>query len=372
MANFSLTNHAIGMVYPGNIMQVDDTGLPSLLVFIPKFKNSDVLNGGDDSTHPAFIVNGQEIPGFYYSKFQNRVYDGVAYSLPGEDPTVAISLDTAMERCEAKGNGWHLSTAAEWAAIALWCKKNGFLPLGNNYYGRDYYEDGYRATPTTYGSDGRPNRVRTGTGPLSWSHDKTMSGIWDLNGNVHEIQSGLRIVWGELQILAHNDAADPDNPQNDTSTLWRAINAADGSLVEPVCKTTDSAPNTSGSTVRVDYYNEAWRFRRGYTSAIDTPKADAFGTTVCEALGDATKVLLRALALIPDEGEEDTQYETSAHYDKDLVHFGARSAENFIMRGGCFNSSYGSGLFYINVTPRSGANAYRGFRCAYIPEIAQA
>lgn len=123
MANFDLTNLAVKMICPNNVVKTDDTDLPSVLVYIPKFKNSDVLTGGNDSTHPAFIVNGVEIPGFYYGKYQAKVYNSVAYSLPGEDPTASINFDTARARCEAKGAGWHLSTNAEWAAIALWCKK---------------------------------------------------------------------------------------------------------------------------------------------------------------------------------------------------------------------------------------------------------
>ena len=119
MANFDLTNLAVKMICPNNVVKTDDTDLPSVLVYIPKFKNSDVLTGGNDSTHPAFIVNGVEIPGFYYGKYQAKVYNSVAYSLPGEDPTASINFDTARARCEAKGAGWHLSTNAEWAAIAL-------------------------------------------------------------------------------------------------------------------------------------------------------------------------------------------------------------------------------------------------------------
>lgn len=220
MANFDLTNLAVKMICPNNVVKTDDTDLPSVLVYIPKFKNSDVLTGGNDSTHPAFIVNGVEIPGFYYGKYQAKVYNSVAYSLPGEDPTARINFDTARARCEAKGAGWHLSTNAEWAAIALWCKKNGFLPYGNNNYGKDSRESNYKAVPSYYES-GKIARVATGTGPISWSHDKTMAGIWDLNGNVWEWQGGIRLVWGELQILANNDAADPDNPQNATSTCWK-------------------------------------------------------------------------------------------------------------------------------------------------------
>ena len=70
MANFDLTNLAVKMICPNNVVKTDDTDLPSVLVYIPKFKNSDVLTGGNDSTHPAFIVNGVEIPGFYYGKYQ--------------------------------------------------------------------------------------------------------------------------------------------------------------------------------------------------------------------------------------------------------------------------------------------------------------
>ena len=91
MANFDLSGLALKSVCPNNEIFVDDADLPSVMVYIPKFKNSDVLTGGNDSTHPAFIVNGQEIPGFWYSKYQNVVHttqltDGsiaAAYSLPG-------------------------------------------------------------------------------------------------------------------------------------------------------------------------------------------------------------------------------------------------------------------------------------------------
>ena len=166
MANFDLTNLAVKIVCPNNVVKTDDTDLPSVLVYIPKFKNSDVLTGGNDSTHPAFIVNGVEIPGFYYGKYQAKVYNSVAYSLPGEDPTASINFDTARARCEAKGAGWHLSTNAEWAAIALWCKKNGFLPYGNNNYGKDSRESNYKAVPSYYES-GKIARVATGTGPIS-------------------------------------------------------------------------------------------------------------------------------------------------------------------------------------------------------------
>ena len=77
MANFDLSMLALKSVCPNNTIEVDDTDLPSVLVYIPAFKNSDVLTGGNDSIHPAFIVNGVQIPGFYYSKYQNVVHAAI-------------------------------------------------------------------------------------------------------------------------------------------------------------------------------------------------------------------------------------------------------------------------------------------------------
>ena len=361
MANFDLTNLAVKMICPNNVVKTDDTDLPSVLVYIPKFKNSDVLTGGNDSTHPAFIVNGVEIPGFYYGKYQAKVYNSVAYSLPGEDPTASINFDTARARCEAKGAGWHLSTNAEWAAIALWCKKNGFLPYGNNNYGKDSRESNYKAVPSYYES-GKIARVATGTGPISWSHDKTMAGIWDLNGNVWEWQGGIRLVWGELQILANNDAADPDNPQNATSTCWKAINAADGALVDPESKTTDSSAHVSGKTVKLDYVNNKWTYSTSITNAKDESRSCAFYQVAADSsIGDAAKVMLRALALLPDSDV------TTDVYEGDYMWWNNGVAERCVSRGGYWYYGASAGVFSLDGDySRGRVSTSVGFRAACV------
>lgn len=369
MANFDLTNLAVKTICPNNSVMVDDTDLPSVMVYIPAFKNSEVLTGGNDSIHPAFIVNGQQIKGFWYGKYQAHNYKGVAYSLPAEDPTASINFDTAVNACEAKGHGWHLSTNAEWAAIALWCKKNDFMPYGNNNWGKDSRESNFKAIPMTYeggeSHKGEPAHVATGTGPLTWSHDKTLAGIWDLNGNVWEWQGGIRLVWGELQILANNDAADPDNPQNATSTCWKAISATDGSLVEPECKTTDSAPKLSGSTVKLDYVSSAWQYNTTVASSEDQNRSCAFGkVTAAEAIGDAAKVLLRSLALLPDQGAEE------ADYEGDYMWWNNKQAERCVYRGGAWYPGAAAGVFSLHGGgARSHSSADLGFRPAYIPEV---
>ena len=51
-----------------NTVLYDDKGNPSIMVVIPKFKISDVIEGGANTTHPAFIVNGVEKDCIYLGK----------------------------------------------------------------------------------------------------------------------------------------------------------------------------------------------------------------------------------------------------------------------------------------------------------------
>lgn len=217
----------------------------------------------------------------------------------------------------------------------------------------------------SYYESGKIARVATGTGPISWSHDKTMAGIWDLNGNVWEWQGGIRLVWGELQILANNDAADPDNPQNATSTCWKAINAADGALVDPESKTTDSSAHVSGKTVKLDYVNNKWTYSTSITNAKDESRSCAFyQATADSSIGDAAKVMLRALALLPDSDV------TTDVYEGDYMWWNNGVAERCVYRGGSWSNGANAGVFsLLGNNSRGNASTYIGFRAAYIPEI---
>lgn len=248
--------------------------------------------------------------------------------------------------------------------VMEWFEMDDSLPYGNNNYGKDSRESNYKAVPSYYES-GKIARVATGTGPISWSHDKTMAGIWDLNGNVWEWQGGIRLVWGELQILANNDAADPDNPQNATSTCWKAINAADGALVDPESKTTDSSAHVSGKTVKLDYVNNKWTYSTSITNAKDESRSCAFYQVAADSsIGDAAKVMLRALALLPDSDV------TTDVYEGDYMWWNNGVAERCVCRGGGWGSGANAGVFYLyGGNSRSGVSAAVGFRAAYIPEI---
>ena len=358
MANFDLVNLALKATCPGNEIILDDKGLPSVMVRIPKFKISDVIDGGSDSAHPAFIVNGVEVPEIYISKFQNVVHNGRAYSLPGEDPRTSITFDTARQACEAKGPGWHLMTHAEWAAIALWCRKNNLMPKGNNNYGKDTSESTYVAIPTYIDEQGRTCRVATGSGPVTWSHNGEVTGIWDLNGNVSEWCGGYRTVDGEIQVLPNNNAADSNNSQVADSTKWKAI-MPDGSLVDPGTPGTlkwdyTADPGTSGEKP----------FRLNTTLEYQQTVEGVYGSVTFQSLTAADGVdvpeILKALALFPaDSGDHGSDRITMRNIGERLAY-----------RGGGWLSGSLAGVFCVSGhLSRSGAATDLGFRSAFIPGI---
>ena len=355
MSNFDLSSLALRSAFPTNSLICDDTQLPSVMVFIPKFKMSDVIDGGSDSTHPAFIVDGVEKDGIYISKYQNIVREANPYSLPGEDPATSVNFDNAFNYCATKGQGWHLMTAMEWGAISLWCKKNGHLPYGNNNNGKDTKETLRKAIPSYIDENGIVMRTATGTGPVEWSHNKQADGIYDLNGNVWEWNSGIRLLNGELQILENNNAANRVNSQSSNSTHWRAIDGTTGDLI---------IPNTIGSTpysIKLDLVDGKWTWITGAISTqgeADTKFVNVASTGLCEK----AKELLYALGLLPhDTGD----YGTAPLHANNTINV-VTPNELMLFSGGASSTGGSTGLFRrVFLYKRINGADTVGFRSAY-------
>lgn len=352
MGNYDQMAAAVSELSGGkSVVLLDDIGLPSIYVRIPKGKNSDLVSGLSQNIHPAFNVesNGAvvEKTAFYYSKYQNIIENGRAYSLAHRDPANSLNFDAARQACEAKGPGFHLATLSEWAYLALWCRRNGTMPHGNNNYGCDSsytYEKGEESAKDS----GRTGRCFTGSGPNTWNHNWQSDGICDLNGNVWEWNAGMRLVDGEIQIIPYNNAAmGSECDMSPTSTLWKAIKA-DGTLV---------APGTAG-TLKWDWVSGKIQL----TSGAVTYKTDAGQgiqyKDMTLASGLTVPELAKILLLYPDEPGGD--------YGGDYHWFNA-VGERLPVCGGRWISTSTAGVFSVDLTgPRSYVNWYIGFRSAFV------
>lgn len=345
MPNFDDLKLSIEALSGGkNTVLFDDLGMPSVMVPFPKLKMSDLIAGGSENIHPAFSVDGVEKSVIYVSKYQNIVLNERGYSLPMRDPRASLNFDQAVAYCRNKGKGWSLTPYSLWSAIALWCRKNGTMPRGNNNYGADHAYGHEKGVPTYYES-GKIARCATGSGPNTWNHNWMPDGIADLNGNVWEWCAGMRLMNGEIQIIPYANCMAADASMGASSTLWKAI-AADGTLVEP---------GTAG-TLKYNYVSGHIQLTSGDITPEDTWRGDTYQNMTLDSALTVPEIA-KALLIYPDEPGGD--YGGDGHYMNN-------SGERLPFCGGGWYSTSYAGVFsvYLNL-PRSSSYTNVGFRSAY-------
>lgn len=345
MPNFDDLKLSIEALSGGkNTVLFDDLGMPSVMVPFPKLKMSDLIAGGSENIHPAFSVDGVEKSVIYVSKYQNIVLNERGYSLPMRDPRASLNFDQAVTYCRNKGKGWSLTPYSLWSAIALWCRKNGTMPRGNNNYGADHAYGHEKGVPTYYES-GKIARCATGSGPNTWNHNWMPDGIADLNGNVWEWCAGMRLMNGEIQIIPYANCMAADASMGASSTLWKAI-AADGTLVEP---------GTAG-TLKYNYVSGHIQLTSGDITPEDTWRGDTYQNMTLDSALTVPEIA-KALLIYPDEPGGD--YGGDGHYMNN-------SGERLPRCGGYWSSTSYAGVFDVGLDyPRSYSSTSFGFRSAY-------
>ena len=229
----------------------DNAGIPSIMHRFRRVTNKELF-GGSDAVHPAFIIGGEVYDEIYISVYENTMINGKPYSLPLQEPVTNITMEDFAQACFSKGEGWHCLTAAEWGLLADTSLKLGTLPHGNtncsHWHGDDkeqgiIIEDSYKTL--------------TGSGPATWTHDHTASGVHDLCGNIWEFARGVRIRDGALWAAENNDEALPETDLTECGDGWKPITDAEGHPLYVAVEDNKITFNTYPSIHR-DYCGCVW------------------------------------------------------------------------------------------------------------------
>lgn len=300
----------------------DDAGIPSIMHRFRRTTNKELF-GGSDKTHPAFIIGDKTVDAIYIGVYESCNIGGKPYSLPYMKAWTTITNDDAAKACFSKGAGWHMVTAAEWGLLANISLKNGTLPHGNTSYGKYHADNAERGD--VYGG----GFTLTGSGPATWTHDHTPTGVHDLCGNHWEMIRGLRIKDGSLQAAVNNDAA-ADIDLSLEGDSWQPIYNDDGKSI---------AVSVDDGEIKIGPYNE---IEQGYD-----------GEEWENVIIDTESERLKELAIYAGD-------------PKAYCFIDSTEGEYLPLRGGSWNLGASAGVFALRLNPpRSDVSTSIGFRVAY-------
>ncbi len=301
----------------------DNAGIPSIMHRFRRMTDRELFDGSD-KVHPAFVIGGEIYDEIFISVYENTMINGKPYSLPYSRPETNITMEEFAQACFQKGEGWHCLTAAEWGLLANISLKNGTLPHGNTCRGE------YHADKSEHGTTYDDNRTLTGSGPKTWTHDHTETGVHDLCGNIWEFCRGMRIKDGILYMAKNNDAALPETDLSENGDGWKAIRDDEGRFI---------CISVSEDEIRFTTDNDT---SNGYT-----------GCRWEDVKMDCKSEKLKELAFYCGEPEA-------------YCYVDSTEGEYILIRGGYWDDGANAGVFFSYLgSPRSDSNGSIGGRSAY-------
>ncbi|WP_193015362.1 MULTISPECIES: SUMF1/EgtB/PvdO family nonheme iron enzyme [Gammaproteobacteria] len=317
-------------------------GQPNYMYVVPRFRLNEVSDDLGDMLHPAFIVKNSIKDAFFYACYPASLHQSELLSLPNQKPATLLDLSSFQQYAQHTGNGFHLSTNAEWAALMLWCRHHNMIEDGNTDYGRSFLHpeqcvdrvDGKEAGDTDF-TTGDPTTI---TGPQweNWYHDNSEFGISDLCGNLWEWQSGMQLNAGEIQIIKDNDAVFCGDPS--ITEQWHAIALATGKLLpinhaksakyDAPTANNDGNAGTPILSTSIKHYNGT-PTDNGYPAGL--MDGDFNAITVDE--NSQVPMLFKALGLYPAINQHDNNQVYLRNY-----------GERALMRGGAWYSQHVAGM----------------------------
>jgi hypothetical protein len=225
----------------------DDQGNPSYMRRFAKMTNKDLyrqyyedddawgaspFKAIENEVHPAFMKGGTQIRELLIGQYAAYDLNSRACALPGVDPRASHNYDSSLARCKDKGTGWTLNTIWNWGFVQALCLRMKYQPRGNTNYGRSHeltWETALRVDGGIAGDTAGTPRAKTGTGPTSWTHDGTESGIYDLVGNIWEWVTGMKLDDGKILLSPDNNIDLAESGWLDTGARFDStVGTADG------------------------------------------------------------------------------------------------------------------------------------------------
>ncbi|QUM78713.1 hypothetical protein HWV00_20800 (plasmid) [Moritella sp. 24] len=294
-------------------------------------------------TPTAFLTNGVPRSEIFIGRFLASSMGAGTAVVGGVQPKTSVNFDAARELCTRKGDGWHLMSIHEQAALALYAFINNTIPRGNTNYGRSHeckWESARRSDNGVPGEASGTGRSDTGKGPASWNHDGSPFGVADLVGNTWEHVDQLLLDDGQFLVT-------PDNNPGMAEAEWSRLAAF-------LDSTSDSQSGNVGSPI----FNSSVTKRNGPVDDDGTAHAymhNANFAAMLKTESYAGNELLRQLLI---ESEDPASVGGSIY----ARNHGARSPR----RGGSWNNGSSAGLGALDLyLARTGAYSNIGFRPAF-------